>query len=129
MGMAYRLVRPQPTYQDVFAVKNSKTMRFTTSPFGVTPEQYEKNPPLYLGKAVAWKMYEGKPPKGSKLGVTRALENAILAGCSPAGGASMIAGLKRAIDISKKYAGVRGTVLYNGKLYPKKCIEQMREKK
>jgi hypothetical protein len=33
-------------------------------------------------------------------------------------------GLKKAINISKKYAGVKGTVLFNGKLYPKKCIEQ-----
>jgi len=106
MGKAYRLVRPQLTLKDIMAIKADSSMRLTTSPFGITPEQYASNPPIYVGSAVSWK---------GKKGWT-AFEKA-----APA---AVVAGLKRAIAISKKYAGVKGTVLWNGKLYPKKCIEQ-----
>jgi hypothetical protein len=105
MGVAYRLVRPQLTVYDVISIRGNSKLRLTTSPFGVTPEQYATNPPLYVGSAVPWKGVKG----------IDAVEriNSGVAG-----------GLRRAIAISKKYAGTRGTVLFNGKLYPKKCIEQ-----
>ena len=115
MGVAYRLVRPQVTLEDIIRIKADSKHRLTTSPFGVTPEQYARNPPLYVGSAVAW--------KGGK-GMKEFEENA-MAGCSTvAKGAALVAGLKKAISISKKYAGVKGTVIYNGKLYPRKCIAQ-----
>lgn len=105
MGQAYRLVRPHLTVMDVLAIKGNSKLRLTTSPFGITPEQYEHDPPVYIGSAVAWKGVRGM----DKL---RAINSAVADG------------LQRAIAISKKYAGVKGTVLFNGKLYPKKCIEQ-----
>ena len=115
MGVAYRLVRPQLTVQDVIAIKNNPRLRLTTSPFGVTPEEYATNPPLYVGSAVLWKGGKGM----------KEFEKNAMAGCTTVTkGAALIAGLKEAIRISKKYKGVKGTVLYNGKLYPRKCIEQ-----
>jgi hypothetical protein len=105
MGVAYRLVRPQLTVYDVISIRGNSKLRLTTSPFGVTPEQYATNPPLYVGKAVDWKGVKGIDEVEKK-------------------NAGVAAGLRRAIAISKKYAGVKGTVLFNGKLYPKKCIEQ-----
>jgi len=105
MGQAYRLVRPQLTVMDVLAIKGNSKLRLTTSPFGITPEQYENNPPVYVGSAVAWKGIRG-------LDKLRQMNSRVADG------------LQHAIAISKKYAGVKGTVLYNGKLYPKKCIEQ-----
>lgn len=100
MGKAYRLVRPQLTVDDIIAIRSRDDLRLTTSPFGITPVEYEKNPPIYVGAAVPWKHNPDAMPAAVK------------------------AGLANAIRISKKYAGVRGTVLWNGKLYPKKCIEQ-----
>lgn len=114
MGLAYRLVRPQPTYMDVAAMRGNKDYRFTTSPFGITPEQYEKNPPLYVGASVPWKTIKGAKFFKDAVGLCSTVEK----------GARLVAGLRAAIAISKKYAGIKGTVIYNGKLYPKKCIEQ-----
>lgn len=105
MGAAYRLVRPHLTVMDVLAIKGNSKLRLTTSPFGLTPEEYAENPPVYVGSAVAWKGVRG-------MDKVRAINSKVADG------------LSRAIAISKKYAGTKGTVLYNGKLYPKKCIEQ-----
>lgn len=105
MGKAYRLVRPQLTVMDVISIRGNSKLRLTTSPFGITPEQYEQNPPLYIGSAVPWKGARG-------IDKVKAIN------------AKVGAGLEAAIKISKKYADTKGTVLYNGKLYPKKCIEQ-----
>lgn len=105
MGKAYRLVRPQLTLMDIISIRGNSKLRLTTSPFGLTPEEYAQNPPVYVGSAVPWKGVRG-------LDKVTAIN------------AKVGAGLREAIKISKKYAGVRGTVLYNGKLYPKKCIEQ-----
>lgn len=107
MGIAYRLVRPQLTAEDIVKYRTNPEYRLTTSPFGVTPEQYENNPPIYIGKAVAWKGKKGNDfwKEAERHG-------------------NLADGLRRAIAISKKYAGTYGTVLYNGKLYPKKAIEQ-----
>ena len=55
MGKAYRLIQAELTLQDVIDIRENPNMRLTTSPFGVTPAQYEKSPPIYPGKAVAWK--------------------------------------------------------------------------
>ena len=115
MGQAYRLVRPQLSYRDILAIKSNDKLRLTTSPFGLTPEEYATNPPVYLGRAVAW--------KGLK-GYDNFMKNAVGLCSTVAKGAALVAGLKKAISISKKYAGVKGTVLWNGKLYPRKCIEQ-----
>jgi len=115
MGKAYRLVMPQLTVMDIISIRGNAKVRLTTSPFGVTPEQYESNPPIYVGGAVSWKGIKGDAfwaiadkhvgKKGVGLGT----------------------GLKKAIKISKACAGIFGTVLYNGKLYPKKCIEQKKK--
>lgn len=112
MGKAYRLVMPQLTVYDIISIRGNNKVRLTTSPFGITPEQYVTNPPIYVGGAVAWKGVKGAKfwdvadkyvgEKGVGLGN----------------------GLKKAIKISKACAGIAGTVLFNGKLYPKKCIEQ-----
>lgn len=105
MGQAYRLVRPQLTVNDIIAIRGNNKLRLTTSPFGVSPEQYATNAPLYIGAAVPWKGVRGMANLQSRF-------------------PRVAAGLSRAIAISKKYAGVYGTVIYNGKVYPKKCIEQ-----
>ena len=105
MGVAYRLVRPQLTVHDIISIRGNSKLRLTTSPFGITPEQYAVNPPIYVGAAVPWKGVRG---------IDRVREI----------NSDVADGLSRAIAISKKYAGTRGTVLFNGKLYPKKCIEQ-----
>jgi len=102
MGMAYRLVRPQLTVMDVIKIRSSDGIRLTTSPFGITPEEYATNPPIYVGASVAWKNHPEKMPE------------------------SVRAGLNRAIALSKACAGITGTVIHNGRLYPKKCIEQMK---
>lgn len=105
MGKAYRLVRPTLTLDDVMAIRTNPRLRLTTSPFGVTPDVYEDNPPVYVGAAVPWKGVRG-------IDAVERINSAVAAG------------LRNAIKISKKYAGVMGTTLFNGKLYPKKCIEQ-----
>jgi len=102
MGVAYRLVRPQLTLDDILRIKSSNTLRLTTSPFGLTPEEYARNPPVYISTAVSWKgRPENMPP-------------------------AVRTGLNAAIAISKRAAGVRGTTLWNGRLYPAKCIAQKR---
>jgi hypothetical protein len=103
MGKAYRLVMHELTLRDIMDIRADEKYRLTTSPFGVTPEQYERNPPIYVGAAVAWKMHPERMPPAVK------------------------AGLERAIKISKACAGILGTVIWNGKLYPKKCIEQKKQ--
>lgn len=122
MGLSYRLVKPVVTFESYVlglnAIRRNPTVRLTTSPFGVTPEQYATDPPIYVGSAVAWK--GTKHPRGAT-GMTKDfLEKAP---------AAVVSGLRAAIAISKASAGVKGTVLYNGKLYPRKCIDQMKRKK
>lgn len=114
MGQAYRLVRPQLTVDDIIRIRSRNDLRLTTSPFGITPEQYALNPPIYVGRAVGWKGAKGMED----------FEKKVFASTDASNAAKIVAGLKEAIRISKKYAGVKGTVLYNGKLYPRKCIEQ-----
>lgn len=100
LGKALRMAMPQLTLKDVLEMRSSDEFSLTTSPFGITPEQYERNPPIYVKRAVAWKNHPERMPAAVK------------------------SGLANAIKISKKYAGVRGTVIYQGKLYPRKSIEQ-----
>jgi len=104
MGKAYRLMMPKLTLADIISIRGNNSMRLTTSPFGVTPEQYAENPPIYVGAAVAWK---GKGYKDLP--------------------AAVRAGLDKAIKISKACAGIMGTTMYNGKVYPAKCIAQKKE--
>ncbi len=108
MGKAYRLVRPQLTLEDIMRLRTDSEYSLTTSPFGITPAEYAANPPLYLKRAVAWK---------GKMGAEfeRTAPSAV------------VEGLKKAIRISKACAGIKGTVLHNGKLYPRKCIEQKKK--
>jgi hypothetical protein len=103
MGLAYRLVRPQLTVEDIIRIRSSDGMRLTTSPFGISPEQYATNPPIYVGAAVAWKHHPERMPPAVRSGLTAA------------------------IAISKACAGVKGTIIYNGKLYPAKCIAQKKK--
>lgn len=117
MGKAYRLIQAELTLQDVIDIRADPNMRLTTSPFGVTPAQYEKSPPIYPGKAVGWK---------GAVGLDDTYRKALVYGKGSAD--ALITGLKKAIKISKHYAGVMGTVLYEGKLYPAKCIAQKRWK-
>jgi len=121
MGKSYRLVKPQLTMQDIIDVRKNADVSLTTSPFGITPEQYATNPPIYVKKAVNWK---GRGGMGIA-GFERAVLNEGLC-TDDIKGRNLINGLKKAIEISKKAAGTRGTELYNGKLYPRKCIEQKR---
>lgn len=102
MGMAYRLVRPQLTVDDIIKIRSRDDLRLTTSPFGISPEQYANNPPIYVGAAVPWKHNPAAMP------------------------AEVRAGLQKAIAMSKACAGITGTGIHNGKLYPRKCIEQMK---
>lgn len=117
MGQAYRLIAPELTVSDVIKIRDDPNMRLTTSPFGVTPEQYASRPPIYVGKAVGW--------KGAK-GFDETYRQALQYGKASAD--ALITGLKKAMGISKAYAGVMGTTLYKGKLYPAKCIAQKRWK-
>lgn len=103
MGKAYRLLQPRLTVEDVVRIRHKDGIRLTTSPFGLTPEEYASNPPIYVGASVAWKNHPEKMPSGVK------------------------SGLAKAIKISKACAGVTGTVIWHGKVYPKKCIEQKKE--
>lgn len=121
MGKAYRLVKPTLTMQDVVDVRANNKLSLTTSPFGITPQQYENNPPIYVKRAAPWKGYKGLGIAGFE----RAVMNMGLPGGDTAA-RKLVDGLKKAIAISKKAAGVRGTELWNGKLYPRKCIEQKR---
>lgn len=118
MGKAYRLVQPKLTAADVVRIRGDNSLSLTTSPFGVTPEQYLNNPPIYIKRAVAWKGYKGLGIEG----FSRAIKNLI--GDTQA--KNMIEGLKKCIKLSKECAGIKGTELWNGKLYPRKCIEQKR---
>jgi len=115
MGKAYRLVRPQLTVQDVMDIKSNPKLRLTTSPFGLTPQEYETNAPVYIGKAVNWKGTKG--PRGG--GMTKAFIDK-----APA---AVVSGLRAAIAISKSCAGIKGTTLWNGRVYPRKCIEQKKK--
>ena len=124
MGLAYRLVRPEPTIREIVNIKNDPLLRLTTSPFGVTPEQYVTRPPLYIGNSAPWKGMKGLGLEG--------FAKALVAGTGLHGKISManreklIKGLRLAVKISKAYRDVRGTELWNGKLYPSKCIAQKR---
>lgn len=122
MGKAYRLVRPTLTATDVVRIRGDNNLSLTTSPFGVTPEQYENSPPIYIKKAAPWKGYKGLGIGGFE----RAVMNLGLPGGDTAA-RNLVEGLKKAIAISKSCAGIKGTELYNGKLYPRKCIEQKRK--
>ena len=122
MGKAYRLIQPKLTLQDVVDIRSNNKLSLTTSPFGVSPKQYEENPPIYVKSAVGWKGYKGLGISGFE----RAVLNEGLCKDDVAG-RKLIDGLKKAISISKACAGVRGTELWNGKLYPRKCIEQKRK--
>lgn len=117
LGKSYRLVKPVVTFESyvrgINAIRHDPKVRLTTSPFGITPEQYETDPPIYVGDAVRWK--GTKHAKGATGMTKEFLERAPK---------EVVAGLRAAIKISKKYAGTKGTVLYNGKLYPAKCIAQ-----
>lgn len=119
MGKAYRLVQVKLTLQNIVDTRANNKLSLTTSPFGVTPKQYEDNPPIYVKSAVKWKGYKGLGIEGFE----RAVMNEGLTS-SDIKGRALIDGLKKAIEISKKCAGIRGTVIWNGKLYPRKCIEQ-----
>ena len=126
MGKAYQIPK-SVAYAgiDILSVREDNMHRLTTSPFGITPDQYEKDPPLYYGRSAPWKGIKG-------LGID-GFAKALIKGTGLHGHISManrerlVAGLRRAIAISKKCAGVTGTELFNGKLYPSKCIAQMRE--
>ncbi len=114
MGTAYRLVKPVVTFESyvegIRAIRKKKGIRLTTSPFGLTPEQYANDPPIYVGDSVPWKGVEG-------IQAVRALNSAVADG------------LEKAIAMSKRHAGEKGITLYNGKLYPVKCINQHKEGK
>jgi len=126
MGKAYQIPK-SVAYAGIkiLDVREDPNHRLTTSPFGITPEQYENDPPLYYGRSAPWKGIKGLGIEG--------FGKALIAGTGLHGKISManrerlLAGLKRAIAISKKCAGVTGTELFAGKLYPSKCIAQMRE--
>ena len=116
MGRAYRLVKPIVTFENyvrgIQSIRNSKGIRLTTSPLGITPEQYASDPPIYVGKSVPWKI-AGRGAKGG--GVPASLR-----AINPA----VAAGLERAIKMSKEYAGTYGTQIVNGKLYTNKNVKQ-----
>lgn len=122
MGKATRMVMPTLTMQNIIDIRSNTEISLTTSPFGITPEQYRTNPPIYVKKAVGWKGYKG-------LGIS-GFERAVMDGgfCeNDVKSRALVDGLKAAIAISKSCAGIKGTELWNGKLYPRKCIEQKRK--
>jgi len=119
-----KALRAAPSLKQIVEIREDPNVRFTTSPFGVTPEQYANNPPVYLGKSAPWKGIKG-------LGID-GFAKALVSGVGLHGAISLdarnrlVTGLRAAISISKKAAGIKGTTLYQGKLYPAKCIEQKR---
>lgn len=121
MGVAYRLKKPELTVLEVKKIREGvgefAGYRLTTSPFGVSPDDYARDPPLYLGRAVAWK---------GAAGMDDTYRKALAYGKGAAD--RLITGLKKAVKISKAYAGTMGTTIYEGKLYPAKCIAQKRWK-
>ena len=102
---------PQPvSVWDIFEARNNPKRRITTSPFGLTPEQLEAGVKVYYpSKPVPWK---GK--KGAKF-VDEARKHG-----------NLLAGIKKAIAISKAYAGVTGVDVdpETGRYMPKKAIMQ-----
>lgn len=129
MGLAYRVTAEMIKPIDILEVRQDSLKRLTTSPFGITPAQYETNPPKYLGMSAPWKGIKGGKGNGAE-GFGRALlvKGALHGAISSENREKLVAGLRRAIEISKKNAGVFGTTIYNGKLYPAKCIKQKTNK-
>ena len=126
MGKAYQMLRSDLTKDiSIASVKEDALHRLTTSPFGVTPEQYLNNPPIYYGKSAPWKGMKGLGIDGFAKAL--ASGNGLHGSISMDNRERLVAGLKKAIGISKSCAGITGTELYNGKLYPSKCIAQMRK--
>jgi len=122
MGVAYRLVRPEPTIRQMMEIRLDPEYRLPTSPFGITPEQYAREPPVYFGRAVKWKGIKG-------LGLEGFIKELIARKPYPIASLERLAaGLRKAVKISKAYKGVTGTVIYEGKLYPAKAIAQKRWK-
>ena len=116
MGVAYRLVKPVVTFESyvrgIQSIRNSAGIRLTTSPLGITPEEYASDPPIFVGASVPWKV-KGRGAKGG--GVPASLK-----AINP----KVAAGLENAIKMSKQYAGTYGTQLFNGKLYTNKNVKQ-----
>ena len=42
MGRSYRLVQPKLTLKNIIDIREDQDYSLTTSPFGVTPQQYEE---------------------------------------------------------------------------------------
>lgn len=114
---ALRYHKAPITIEEVIRIKKLTDVRLTTSPFGVTEEEYLHDPPIYVGKSVNWKGHKG-------LGLEGFAKSLIGIGYPIANMEKLAAGLRKAIAISKKCAGIKGVVVWNGRLYPKKCIEQ-----
>jgi len=123
LGKAYYAVPTVLTPEEIIRIRKNPDIRLTTSPFGLTPEEYldPAKRPIYIGAAVGWKGIKGLGFEGFKKEVEKLIPRYGLEDMT-----RLVKGLKKAITISKHFEGVRGVALYKGRYYPKKAIEQKR---
>ncbi len=111
MGVAYKILPPEPGIDEVQAIRERKDMRLTASPFGLTREQLEKyGPRVFPSKAVPWKKEKGY----AFIEFAEGRDDGLLAGN------------ELARKISEAYAGIKGASFdpTTGKYMPNKAIAQ-----
>ena len=106
---AYAIQKPRiaATLEDVYKIKKNSDIRLTATPFVENAEDV-----VFIGGAAPWKGLKG--PKGG--GVPKELREQF---------PKIADGLERAIEISQSCKGVTGTVLFGGRLLPKKVLCQI----
>lgn len=112
------MVEPTVTYESYVrglnAIRKDPAIRITTSPLGLTDEEYATHPPKYVGDAVPWKGH-GNPRKG--MGVPSFITEKY---------PGLAKAIGKIIRISKAYANVKGTTHDSkGRLLTKKNVAQM----
>jgi len=113
MGVAYRVLTPEPTLEEIQAIRENPRMRLTATQFGLTREQVEKGMyRVFTSDAVPWKGREGT----EFIKFAKERDDALLAAN------------ELARKISKAYTGVKGTGYdpKTGKYMPKKAFSQRR---
>ena len=107
MGVAYQVLKPRLTVDDIVAIRKNPKKRLTASPLGMTPDELkEHGPRVYVADAVPWK---GK--RGAK-DFPEAAE----------GHGALLQALGLARKISVLYKGIKGTTIdpKTGRIVPKK---------
>lgn len=117
VGQAYTLERPELTVLDIIKIRKGlgefAGYRLGSTPFGVDVGAPQK---IYIGAAVPW--------KGKKFLDVRAFREFVIGKIGVDKGNKLADGLEKARNKAVSLKGqFKGTVVYNGKLYPRFCIE------